>query len=202
MNVAREVMGRRAGRSLVYALVSVALISGSGGHAQASQKSEGGTPSETAIMQSLLDEVRQLRQAVQRVAAVDVRMQLVLQQMQLQQQQLNRASSRLDDIRKQIADFSSHEAEIASNLQSTEARLSEEQDPKTVHELQQEQAQFKEWMTQRLPAREVQLRAQEADAATLLQNEQNKWQELSDQLSALTQVLGTASAGAEEGKRP
>ena len=202
MNVARGATGTQAGRFFVYGLASIAFISGLSGHAQASQKSEGGTPSETAIMQSLLDEVRQLRQTVQRVAAVDVRVQLVLEQMQLQQQQLNRASSRLDDIRKQIADLLTHEAEVASNLQGIEARLGEEKDPKTVSELQQEQAQFKEWLTQQFPAREAQLRAQEGDAATLLQNEQNKWQELSDQLSALTQVLGTASAGAEEGKRP
>ena len=118
-------------------------------------------------MQELLAEVRQLRQAVQQVAAVEVRVQLVQQQ-----QQLSRASSRLDDIRKQIADLSSHEAEIASNLQSTDARLGQEQDPKVVAERQQEQTQFKEWMTQQFPAREAQLRAQEADAATLLQNEQ------------------------------
>ena len=32
-------------------------------------------------------------------------------------------------------------------------------------------------------------RVKEADAATLLQSEQNKWQDLSDQLSALTQSL-------------
>ena len=135
MNVARRAMGRQAGRFFVYALVSTALISGLNGHAQTSQKNEAGTPSETAIMQALLVEVRQLRQAVQHVAAVDVRVQLVLQQMQLQQQQLNRASSRLDDIRKQIADLSSHEADVASNLQSVEARLSQEQDPKVVPEL-------------------------------------------------------------------
>jgi len=195
-------MVRQAGRFFVYALASVALIGGPRGYAQTSQKNEAGAPSETAIMQALLVEVRQLREAVQHVAAVDVHVQLVLQQMQLEQQQMNRASSRLDDIRKQIADFSSHEVEIASNLQRTEARLTEEQDPKTVKELQEEQAQFKEWMTQQLPAREAQLRAQEADAATLLQNEQNKWQELSDQLSALTQALATESTGAQEGRRP
>jgi chromosome segregation ATPase len=202
MNVARGARRRQAGRFFVYALVSIALISGLSGNAQTPQKNEASTPSETAIMQALLAEVRQLRQAVQHVAAVDVRVQLVLQQMQLEQQQLNRASLRLDDIRKQIADFSSHEAEVASNLQSTEARLTEEQDPKTVKELQEEQAQFKEWMTQQLPAREAQLRAQEADAATLLQNEQNRWQELSDQLSALTQTLATDSTGEPEGKHP
>jgi hypothetical protein len=153
-------------------------------------------------MQELLAEVRQLRQAVQQVAAVDVRVQLVLQQMQLELQQLSLASSRLDDIRKQIADLSSHEAEIASNLQSTEARVGQEQDPKVVAELQQEQTQFKEWMTQQFPAREALLRAQEADAATLLQNEQNKWQELNDQLSALTQTLAVGSTYAPAGKHP
>src|SRR5215469_5743213 len=109
MNVARTAMVRQAGRFFVYTLASVALIGGPRGYAQTSQKNEAGAPSETAIMQALLVEVRQLREAVQHVAAVDVHVQLVLQQMQLEQQQMNRASSRLDDIRKQIADFSSHE---------------------------------------------------------------------------------------------
>lgn len=202
MNDASRRIAKQVSLFLGWSLAFIVLISGASSHAQASRKDDAGSQSETAIMQELLAEVRQLRQAVQHAAAVDIRMQLVLQQMQLQQQQLNRASSRLDDIRKQIADFSSHEAEIASNLQNTEARLTEEQDPKTVKELQEEQAQFKEWTTQQLPAREAQLRAQEADAATLLQNEQNKWQELSDQLSALTQTLATDSTREPEAKHP
>jgi len=201
MNVTPGAMRRETGRLFAYGFSFTVLISGFTGYAQTSQKNDAGPHSETAIMQEMLAEVRQLRRAVERVAAVDVRVQLTLQQMQLEQQQLNRASSRLEEVRKQIADLSSQQADFASRLQGTEARLGQEQDPRLVAQLRQEQDGLKE-MTERFPAREARLRAQEADAATSLQIEQNKWQELSDQLSALTQTLGVDSTGGADGKRP
>ena len=101
MNVARTAMVRQAGRFFVYAMASIALIGGPSGNAQTSQKNEAGAPCETAIMQALLVEVRQLREAVQHVAAVDVHVQLVLQQMQLEQQQKVRpATSGISMVRK------------------------------------------------------------------------------------------------------
>ena len=45
-------------------------------------------------------------------------------------------------------------------------------------------------MLEESTSREAQLRVKEADAATLLQNEQNKWQDLSDQLSCSYSKLG------------
>ena len=76
----------------------------------------------------------------------------------------------------------------ADGLQKTEVRISREQDAERLQALEDERAGFKK-MLEESTSREAQLRVKEADAATLLQNEQNKWQDLSDQLSALTQSL-------------
>ena len=80
----------------------------------------------------------------------------------------------------------------ADGLQKTEVRISREQDAERLQALEDERAGFKK-MLEESTSREAQLRVKEADAATLLQNEQNKWQDLSDQLSALTQSLGSGS---------
>jgi chromosome segregation ATPase len=124
-----------------------------------------------------------------------------LQQMQLQERRLNRASAHLDDLRKQIAALSEQQAQVASELQRTEARLGQEGDPEHLRDLQQHQSDLKNMM-ERLATREAQLRPQEADAAMLVQNEQNKWQDLSDQLSTLIQGLGSEAAPAQKPQAP
>lgn len=84
----------------------------------------------------------------------------------------------------------------ASHLQDLEVRLEQEQDASLKRAMEQENAGFKT-MIEQSAAREAQLRAQEADAATVVQTEQNKWQDLSDQLSTLSQSLGSTVSPSE-----
>lgn len=200
MNFQSWATRRRTSRFFIYALGFTASIGGFAGYAGTAQKNEGDVHSEVAIMQALLLEVRQLRQEVGHIAAVNGRVQITLQQMQLQEERLNHASLRLEDVHKRIDTLLSQQANTASTLQNIEARLGQEHDPGRLPQLQEEQAQLKAMM-ERFPAMEAQLRAQEADAATQVQSEQNKWQELSDQLSALTQSLGADSTGATSKER-
>jgi chromosome segregation ATPase len=165
-------------------------------YARAAAQKEGDSPqSEIAIMQALLGEVRQLRQAVERLSAVNGRVQIALQQMQLQEHRLSQASAELSDIHKQMSMISSRRTEIASHLTAIGASLNDEHDPVRLKELQEAQASLK-METEGLSAREAQFQPQEADASTVVQSEQNKWQDLSDQLLVLTQSLGADSAGA------
>ena len=156
---------------------------------RAAQKGEADSSAEARVLQALLLEVRELRQAVEHLAAVNGRQQVILQQMQLQGQRLNHASLDLDDVRKQIEDVSTRQGDMARALENTELRLAQEVDPKRLSELQGQQSEFK-IMTEQLATKESRLRIQEAEAENLVKSEQNKWQDLSDQLSALTQSLG------------
>jgi hypothetical protein len=194
---------RRPGQFFIYAFGLMTSISVFAGNGWSAQKGDVDPHSEAEIMQALLLEVRQLRQAVEHVAAVNGRVQATLQQMQLQEQRLNRATVQLEDIRRQIEDVSSRQADLARALQNTEARLGQEVDPKRVSELEGQQADLK-IMTEQLVRKESRLRAQETDADTLVQGEQNKWQDLNDQLAALTQSQGTGCSGAtpKDGKQP
>lgn len=144
-------------------------------------------------MQALLFEVRELRQSVEHLAVVNARMQITIQQLQLQEQRLSHASAKLDDIRKQIAALSSQQSDVANMLPPLERQVSEQHDEARRGALEQRITNLKAIMEQ-LPTKEAALRAQEADAATAAQNEQNKWQDLNDQLSTLTQSLGSGSA--------
>jgi chromosome segregation ATPase len=180
----------------IFALGMTMSLSSFISNAGAAAEKGGDSPqSEIAIMQALLGEVRQLRQAVERVSTVNGRVQIALQQMQLQEHRLSQASTQLSDIHKQVSTLSSRRTEIANHLTGIEASLNEEQDPVRLKALRETQASLKMQM-EGLSAREVQLQAEEADANTVVQSEQNKWQDLSDQLLVLTQSLGADSAGA------
>jgi hypothetical protein len=162
---------------------------------RAAQKDDNTVQSQTQMMQALLLGVRQLRQAVERMAALNGRgqaVQIALQQMQVHEQRLNHASVQLEGIRREIEAVSSQRLAHASLLQNAEARLSEEQDATRLPQLQRGQGHIKA-MIEQSEAKEARLRSQEADAVTLVQNEQNKWQDLSDRVSSLTESLESDS---------
>ena len=170
---------------------SIGVLAGDG---RAAQKGEADSSSQARIMQALLLEVRELRLAVEHLAAVNGRQQVILQQMQLQGERLSHASMELEDVRKQIQDVSTQQGDMSRALENIEARLAQEVDPKRISELQGQQADFK-IRTEQLATQESRLRVQEADAENLVKTEQNKWQDLSDQLSTLSQCLEEGCSG-------
>jgi len=177
--------------SAISLAASIGVLAGDG---RAAQKGEADSSSQARIMQALLLEVRELRLAVEHLAAVNGRQQVILQQMQLQGERLSHASMELEDVRKQIQDVSTQQGDMSRALENIEARLAQEVDPKRISELQGQQADFK-IRTEQLATQESRLRVQEADAENLVKTEQNKWQDLSDQLSTLTQSLEEGCSG-------
>jgi chromosome segregation ATPase len=180
-------------RFVIYVLCTLATFGSSLSSAQATCRDEPDVRSELAVMQALLAEVRQLRQDVRHVAAINGRAQLMLRQMELQEQRLTHASAQFNDIRSQIAHVSSQRGDAAKKIESLEARIPQEQDQKVAADQEIMVKVLKE-SVERLSASEASLRAQEADAANAVQSEQTKWQDLSDRLSALTQGLESNDA--------
>jgi hypothetical protein len=81
--------------------------------------------------------------------------------------------------------------ERTSNLKSLanlESNISQEQDSEQLRRLEDQKTQYKNAI-ERWTSREARLRVQETDAAMSVQNAKAKWQDLSDQLSALSLSL-------------
>jgi len=168
------------------------VLSGLTARGWAAQKDAAEVHSEVEIMQALLLEVRELRQSVQHLAVINARMQITIQELQLQAERVSRASAKLDDIRKQIASVSFQESDVTNHVRSLEKETSEQHDEAHRIELEKRLSGLRALLEQ-FQTKEAALRAQEADAATVAQNEQDKWQDLSEQLSALSQSLGSYS---------
>jgi chromosome segregation ATPase len=150
------------------------------------------TQSSDATIQALLAEVRQLRLALQQSAVVAPKIQVTLQRIQLQQDQVSRLSRQLEEVRGQIAHFSSEAANLSAEIKVVESRLLQEQDPTRRNALE---AQLKDH-TMRYERDVAQQKLQEAQHQQLeteltgrLHTEQGKLDELNGKLDALERTL-------------
>lgn len=140
----------------------------------------------TAVLQELVSEVRQLRQALERSATTNVRMQLLLQRMQLQNQRVNQAASRLDSLRGRIAQSLAEQADSVGMARALPDRISQEQDPVRRRDMEA-QVEVLKVRLEHFALTEAQLRGQEGELDSALQREQAAWEELLRQLATLEQ---------------
>ena len=87
-------------------LIAAVLTAAGTTHAQTSD----------SAIQALLDEVRQLRLAVERSAVMAPKIQMTLQRMQLQQDSVSRASRQLEDLHGLLAKSAAEEADLAFHI--------------------------------------------------------------------------------------
>jgi hypothetical protein len=161
-------------------LVPVALVS-----CAAAQQSR---PAETATVEALLAEVRQLRVALQHAFATMPRVQLTLQKMQFQQQRVDRVSQRLDDVRRSIGHMADQVGRAQARRQELETRLGSEQDPNMKRQLA---AEF-EGMSRAVEEQSIieqRMRAEEAEAQQALRTEEARLSEIAEQLEQLEKRL-------------
>ena len=161
-------------------LVSASLF------AQSAKQAE--TTANTAVLQELVSEVRQLRQALERSTATSTRMQVLLQRLQLQNQRLNQATSRLESARDRITQLLSDQANAASAVRLIPERIAKEPDSTRKRELEN-QLEGTKALLERLGQTEAQLRGQETEADAALHKERTAWEELGNQLTLLEQSL-------------
>jgi septation ring formation regulator EzrA len=137
----------------------------------------------------LLTEVRLLRQAIESLAGTNARVQIVFGRLTLQEQRVSNAAKRLDDARaaltkvtQQIAGMTEHGKDL-ENTQNDSRRKPEEL----------EQARMEAAMTKRALERlendRARLAGDEAEAASVLNQEQGRWSDLNRQLEELERAL-------------
>jgi septation ring formation regulator EzrA len=154
---------------------------------------------DTATIEALLSEVRQLRRTVEKTLSVGPRMQVILQRAQLQEQKVSRLSQQLDEVRKQIADETAHQTAIAERLANIEQDISAEADARRRAQLEDMRKEFK-MVAGRAP--DQHLAARESELANSLQTEQAVLNELNEKLDALDRQLEAPPAADGQAPKP
>jgi hypothetical protein len=159
----------------------------------ASSQATSNNPARTAqgenaqMMQSLLNEVRQLRLAIQRANLSAYHAQVIIERMRSQQQHVDRLTERLRETRDRIANGQMRRAELQDMLKKIESRLSRAAyAERSAVEGEQE---FYKNRSGLLAQEEARLREQESQLAAQLEIEQVKLTDLNDRLDALQREL-------------
>ena len=122
MNLTRFGISHLPGRRVLLALALVLLVTAPSARAQA--------PSQDAqLTQTLINEIRQLRQDLQLTAAVIQRAQILMYRLQVETGNLSRATQRLDDARRNCSTMQSQVRSLNMQVDQFEARLRAAQNP-------------------------------------------------------------------------
>jgi chromosome segregation ATPase len=160
------------------------LLAASGGLCQTPQKDPG-------TLQSLLAEVRQLRQDIEAMTVASQRIEIMLSTLQIQDQAVARAARRLDEVRNKCsaAETNRAHASIAIHRLENELASGTAEDPKTK-DLQSVLNQMKSEIEAKTA--EVQsCQASESEASSQLQNDQAKLVDLQDRIERLDKLSGS-----------
>jgi hypothetical protein len=147
--------------------------------------------------QTLLAEVRQLRQDLYAAATTIQRVQIVMYRLQAEGAELNRATQRLDEARGKCSQAQMQRKWLATQIQQTEGRRRDSQNAaeQKAAEVMLVQLRSNE---EALIGEEQQCRPEEIDAEAHLRAEQAKMNDLQDKLDKLDKAL--AGYGESQGR--
>ena len=147
------------------------------------------TPSETESLQSLVKEVRLLRQELVTTTAAAQRVQIVLYRLQGQQAALQKASEKYDTYRERASDTDVKIKQVSSEVQRAEEHLSRTQSETDRKELQDQVLPHLKSDLERLRHLEEQQQVAESQAEGQLHGEQAKLNDLENFLDRLDKSL-------------
>lgn len=139
-------------------------------------------------LQKLLDEVHELRLAVQRATANSTRFQMLIERTRLQQARVDTLTRQLEDIHSQAVDMKSARPQLEQQIKDAEEQLDRTSEPNAHADLDSRIKATKANLT-RMAQEEERLRNREAALDGQLQTEQMKLNELNTQLDVLMNEL-------------
>jgi chromosome segregation ATPase len=140
--------------------------------------------------QALLNEVRQLRLAIQQLSLSGYRSQVIVERLRSQQQRVDRLSDRLRETRDRIAGLKREQYFLQDELKRIENRLNRATEFAERTTLEEQQERLKSRLDDQ--AREsTRMQEQESQFAGQLNLEQGKLAEFNDQLDSLQRELET-----------
>jgi hypothetical protein len=150
---------------------------------------QNGSP-DNQLTQTLITEIRQLRQDLQTTAATIQRIQIVMYRLQAQTTIMNRASSRFDDAHNRCIITQQQYKMMSGEIQRAEERLRTTQSPTEQKQIEDMITRFKSQIE--MSASDTQAcQVHESEADTQYRAEKAKMAELEDQLDKLDKLLAT-----------
>jgi chromosome segregation ATPase len=142
------------------------------------------------VVQSLLNEVRLLRLALQRSHLNVYRAQITIERLRLQQAVVDHYASRLEEVRSEILNADLNHQRVSDRIKDLENQIGQERDPSQRSQLERLLSDLRK-EADRLARAEGQEREREAQLTPQLQIEQAKLNEISARLEALESELET-----------
>lgn len=148
----------------------------------------GAATDDAQVLRALLTEVRELRMTLQRVNVKAYRMQIGLERLRQQQARVDQFSRELTEVRMNLAEATANRPRMAERLKEMEARFNQETDPAVRANLEAECKDFKYNLEQLVTSLEQQ-KARESELSRILQEEQDRLDQISAQLDSLSREL-------------
>lgn len=172
----------------VLCLVLFCCIAPSRAVAQTSNSPESAQGDRDRTLQQLLNEVRELRLAVQRATVNNTRFQMLIERVRIEQARVDAIGRQLENIRAQAADMRASRPQMEQQIKDAEALLDRTSDPNAHADMESRIKAMKSTLV-RLAQEEERLQSREATLNTDLQAAQSKVNELNSQLDALMNEL-------------
>jgi hypothetical protein len=150
-------------------------------------------PPDTQLTQTLITEIRQLRQDLQLTAATMQRVQIVMYRLQTQAAATQRATQRLDDARNRCADAMQQKTMRTTQIKQAEERVHGAQNPVEKKVAEEVLAHMKS-EGELFENEEQQCHSRETEAESQFRTERAKMNDLEDQLDKLDKVLAGIGA--------
>lgn len=143
---------------------------------------------DASAIQTLIQEVRQLRIAIERSSTLVPRLQITLARFQTQQDRVERLEQELRTLRTQMATDSSSKEHMTATMARMDEQVRVTQDPVLRKQLEDASGSMRRELESQAQ-REQQWRVQEVDLSSQLKAEQAKLADLSSQLDRLDRKM-------------
>ncbi len=157
-------------------------------HGQERKPAESSKEDNKQVLRALLDEVRQLRLALQRSSAGNHRLQITLERLRLQQGRVDSLTRSLENVRSRITDLKSARPQIDEQIKYAEEVIARGTEQNRREELEHHVKEMKARLGSVL-REEEQLREREAILSLEIQTEQNRLNELHGQMENMIRQL-------------
>ena len=140
------------------------------------------------LTKELLAEVRGLRVAMEQLASAGPRVQLMFGRLQLQEQRINEQLRKADVVRAQLAKAQEEEAQQRSQIQRFEEALRGNLPDEERKDLESSLPGMRKHLTM-LVAEVQKFQVEEANLASMISAEQNRWSDINRMLDELDRTL-------------
>ena len=166
--------------------------------AQAQRQTQQASDNGDATLRALLNEVRQLRIALERINVNTYRAQIGIQRLRAQQERVDRLRRDLDSVRNEISEAQLNNPRMEEMVKDIEEKMNAGVVDSTQYKVFKAEMDQQKQREQRLREREIQLQTElEVERINLIEMNQRL-----DDLERELSNLGSDDKPKEEGKRP